>query len=98
MAVYYVAPLRWRNAWLFLANLVFYGWGEPVYILLMLFSICMNYASGMLIEKHRANDRLARRFHTEYGIQPAAFNVFKYFDLFAGTLSAIPGLISVRWA
>lgn len=93
LAVYYVAPLRWRNAWLFLANLVFYGWGEPVYILLMLFSICMNYASGMLIEKHRANDRLARRFlilNTVFNLLLLMF--FKYFDLFAGTLSAIPGV------
>ena len=93
LAVYYVAPLRWRNAWLFLANLVFYGWGEPVYILLMLFSICINYISGMLIEKHRANDHLARRFlilNTVLNLLLLMF--FKYYDLFAETLSFIPGI------
>ena len=96
LAVYYVTPLRWRNLCLFLANLVFYGWGEPVYILLMLFSICINYASGILIEKHRANDRLARRFlilNTVVNLLLLMF--FKYFDLFAGTLSQIPG-VSIR--
>ena len=38
LAVYYFCPLKWRNIWLFAVNLVFYGWGEPVYIVLMMFS------------------------------------------------------------
>ena len=42
LAVYFAVPRRWRNLWLFVVNLVFYGWGEPVYILLMLFSIALN--------------------------------------------------------
>ena len=42
LAVYYIVPARYRNLWLFIVNLVFYGWGEPVYILLMVFSIALN--------------------------------------------------------
>ena len=93
LAVYYIAPFRWRNIWLFLVNLVFYGWGEPVYILLMLLSICINYINGILIDKHRANDRLARRIligNTVINLLLLMF--FKYYDLFAGALSAIPGI------
>ena len=30
LAVYYIVPARYRNLWLFIVNLVFYGWGEPV--------------------------------------------------------------------
>ena len=37
LAVYYVVPRAWRNLVLFIVSLVFYGWGEPVYIALMLF-------------------------------------------------------------
>ena len=37
LLVYYIVPLKWRNLWLLVVNLVFYGWGEPRYILLMLF-------------------------------------------------------------
>ena len=33
---YYVVPRRWRNVVLFLFSLLFYGWGEPVYVFLML--------------------------------------------------------------
>ena len=93
LAVYYIAPVRWRNICLFAANLVFYGWGEPVYILLMLFSIAINYCSGFLIEKHRSRDRLARRILIGNTVLNLALLMFfKYFDLFAGTLNHIPGV------
>ena len=48
LPVYYLLPVRWRGLWLFLVNLVFYGWGEPVFVLLMVFSIAVNYAAGLL--------------------------------------------------
>jgi alginate O-acetyltransferase complex protein AlgI len=57
LAIYYLAPVKWRNFVLFVANLVFYGWGEPVYILLMLFSITVNYVNGLLIGKNRDNQK-----------------------------------------
>lgn len=53
LALYYIVPTKWRNVWLLLVNLVFYGWGEPVYILLMLFSIGINYAAGLFVGKYR---------------------------------------------
>lgn len=56
LAVYYIVPARYRNLWLFIVNLVFYGWGEPVYILLMVFSIALNYAAGLLIARYRLTD------------------------------------------
>ncbi|MBR2769207.1 MAG: MBOAT family protein, partial [Solobacterium sp.] len=41
-----------RNIWLLLASLVFYAWGEPVFIFLMILSICVNYLFGRWVEKH----------------------------------------------
>ena len=94
LAVYYIVPSKWRNIWLFIVNLVFYGWGEPVYILLMLFSICVNYYNGRMIEKHRAKDKVARRFLiANIVINLALLMFFKYFDLFAETISLIPGVL-----
>lgn len=93
LAVYYIVPVKWRNIWLFIVNLVFYGWGEPVYILLMLFSICINFISGRMIEKHRANDKKARRFLVgNIIVNLALLMFFKYFDLLAQTVSIIPGI------
>ena len=51
LAVYYVVPRRFRNAVLFIFSLIFYAWGEPVYIILMLVSILVSYISGILLQK-----------------------------------------------
>ena len=94
LAVYYIVPARWRNLWLFAVNLVFYGWDEPVYILLMIFSICLNYVSGLLIGRYlpdrRPRARLVLIVNTVLNLAMLFF--FKYFDLVAETLSAIPGV------
>ena len=51
LAVYYILPKKFRNVFLLIADLIFYGWGEPVMVLLMLFSIIINYIAGLLISK-----------------------------------------------
>ncbi|MBR2880211.1 MAG: MBOAT family protein, partial [Oscillospiraceae bacterium] len=94
LAVYYIVPLKWRNLWLFIVNLVFYAWGEPFYILLMLFSICINYASGFLVDKYRLDNRNKAKkvLAVNVIINLALLGFFKYYDLFASTLSLIPGI------
>ena len=51
--LYYICPARFRNAVLLLASLVFYAWGEPKYILIMIFSAVFNYVMGLLTGKYR---------------------------------------------
>ena len=93
LAGYYLLPRPWRTPWLFAVNLVFYGWGEPVYILLMLFSICVNYAAGRLIDRWRAEPRRAKAVLTvNTVVNLLLLFFFKYFDLVAETLSRIPGI------
>ena len=94
LAVYYIVPRKWRNPWLFLVNLVFYGWGEPVYILLMLFSILVNYISGIFVEKYRSENKSKAKtvLIINIVINLAMLMFFKYFDLFANTLNKVPGL------
>ena len=57
LAVYYILPRKFRNLFLFVVNLIFYGWGEPAYILVMLISILAAYLFGFLIDKHRPEGR-----------------------------------------
>lgn len=57
---YFVAPKRMRNLILFLGSLVFYAWGEPVYVVLMLFSTVSDYTHGLLIEKFREKRGVAK--------------------------------------
>lgn len=60
LLLYYLCPRRWRNLLLFVVSLVFYGWGEPVYLTLMLFTIALNYAGGLLIDRYRASEKKAK--------------------------------------
>ena len=48
LLVSHVLPFRWRNGFLLLANLVFYAYGEPIYVLLMIGSIVVNYFGAQL--------------------------------------------------
>ena len=92
LALYFITPLRRRNFVLLVASLFFYGWGEPVYVGIMFLSIFIDYTHGLLVEKYRERDRLARWFVG----QSVVFNLlllgfFKYWDFLAANLSLLPG-------
>ena len=53
--IYYLVPMRAKNIVLTIGSLVFYAWGEPVYIILMIYSILLNYRFGKLIDKSEKN-------------------------------------------
>ena len=93
LAIYFAVPLRWRNLALLLTSLVFYGWGEPVYISIMVLSILIDYTHGLLVEKYRSRDKLARWFVAESVLlNLGLLGFFKYWDFFAANLSLIPGV------
>ena len=50
LGVYFLLPNLLRNYWLFLASLLFYAWGEPRFVLVMLLSIVVNYLGALLVE------------------------------------------------
>ncbi|MBP5743479.1 MAG: MBOAT family protein [Oscillospiraceae bacterium] len=56
-----LSPRPWRNAELFLFSLLFYAWGEPVYVLLMLTVILVNYLAGLLVASFPAETRWRER-------------------------------------
>ncbi len=90
--VYYITPLKWRNGVLLLCNLVFYGWGEPIYILIMFLSIAIDYSHGLMVErcKLKEDDKGARRAVASSVIfNLALLFFFKYWDFIAGSLSAV---------
>lgn len=53
LVLYYILPFKYKNYILLLFSLIFYAWGEPVYILLMILACGVDYCNGRLIEKHR---------------------------------------------
>ncbi len=92
LVIYYVTPRKFRNLFLFFANLVFYGWGEPVFVLLMLFSTVVDYTCGYFIDKYRTkNKKIAKTFLiTSVVINLSLLGFFKYAGFITDTLNAIP--------
>ena len=83
---------RSRNAVLFLLSLVFYAWGEPVYILIMLFSTFFDYGNGRLLERFEKQGK--RRAKNAVLILSVTVNLgllafFKYTDFLTGSLNGV---------
>jgi len=55
LLIYYLSPQKYKNIILLIASLFFYAWGEPIYILLMIFSSVVDYSHGLLLDKFRNN-------------------------------------------
>lgn len=90
LGVYYVTPLKFRNIFLLLANLLFYGFGEPIYICIMIFSIFVDYTHGILVEKYRDRDKIARYFVIQsMVINLGVLTFFKYLDFIIINLKQI---------
>ena len=89
LLIYYLSPLKWRNGVLLIFNLIFYGWGEPTYIILMVFTITADYVAGLLVArfKDQGRDRAARTaVAAALVLNLAILFFFKYWDLIADTL------------
>ena len=61
LLLYYLVPRGGRNIVLLLVSLIFYAWGEPIYIVLMLFSTLVDYVHGLLVEKYWEQPKKAKR-------------------------------------
>ena len=86
---YYICPKKGRNLFLLIASLVFYAWGEPKYVLLMMLSITINYVFGLLMEKNRQNTRrLKLMLVLSVVIDLALLCFFKYTDFVISNINA----------
>lgn len=90
MAVYYLVPEKMKNPVLLAASIIFYAWGEPVYVVLMILSILLNYACGMDIALKAENERKARNsmiFAVTVNVLILGF--FKYYGFLLDIVNSI---------
>lgn len=92
LLVYYLTPRRFRNFVLLLFSLFFYGWGEPKFVLLMVFSFSAAYLFGFPIAKNRVGNPRRARFWTILSASVSLLSLFffKYYDFTAANLSHLP--------
>lgn len=92
--LYYICPGKIRNLVLLVASLIFYAWGEPVYVLIMLFSTVFDYTNGRLIEyfKNHGNPGKAKvALIVDVCGNLGILGFFKYADFVIGNLNSITG-------
>ncbi len=87
---YYICPKKGRNLFLLIVSLVFYAWGEPKYVFLMMFSIVINYVFGLLMDKHRSDPkRMKLMLVLSVIIDLGLLSVFKYTDFIIRNVNAV---------
>ena len=90
--LYTVIPsLKVRNILLILASLAFYAYGEPVYVLLMLFSSVLNYLCARWVE-HNPQKKSKAALVTAIVVNLGIIAVFKYTGMFVTTFNSLTGL------
>ena len=93
VAVYYIIPRKLKNLWLFVVSILFYGFGEPAYVFLMLFAITVNYITGLLFGKWADKQKIKKVIlvlNVIFNLGMLGF--FKYTGFALGMLNKIPGL------
>ena len=92
LLVYLIAPKKLKNTVLFVSSLVFYGWGEPIYVFLMIATVALGYVFGLLIEKYREKP-ISKLFLVLSVVFPLlSLGYFKYADFFISNFNRLTGL------
>ena len=85
LIIYKLVPEKFKNPVLFIVSLLFYAWGEPTYVLLMLFSAVFNYLSGFVINKNKSKAAITVNIIVNIGL----LVIFKYSDFFISTVNSV---------
>ena len=91
LLVYFLVPEKAKNAVLFLFSLLFYAWGEPVYVGLMLFSTVLDYCCGRAVEAHRGTPKAKTGLLVSVIVNLSLLCLFKYADFLIATVNGIFG-------
>lgn len=86
---YYLVPYKLKNFILLIFSLIFYAYGEPIYIFIMLFSCVVDYINALIIDKYRNTykAKLALIFSIIINLSLLAF--FKYSDFFISIVNSL---------
>jgi alginate O-acetyltransferase complex protein AlgI len=91
LALYFVLPGRFKNPFLLASSLVFYAWGEPVYVGLMIGSCIVNYVLGLAIDRYRGKPGAKVALISALAVNLALLATFKYADLLIETVNGLLG-------
>ena len=90
--LYFCVPVKWRNAVLLLSSLFFYGWGEPVYVFLMIGTIALFFCCGLAIERAEEKRKKKQWLLISVVCSLLLLGLFKYADFFLSSFNTVTGL------
>src|SRR5687768_8022748 len=94
---YFSLPFRWRNLWITLASYVFYGWWEPWFVLLMLFTTVMDFIWGQVITRPGATHAQRKGAVVACVVTNLTLlGFFKYYMFAAETLNQMLSVMGTR--
>lgn len=90
LLLYYISPCKMKNLILMVFSLIFYAWGEPIYIVLLIFSSIVDYINGRMIEKYSDN-KVRKKFFMILSIitNILLLGFFKYSDFLIENINSI---------
>lgn len=93
LLLYYLVPQKLKNLFLVLGSLFFYAWGEPVYVILMLFSAIFHYFMGMEMERIQ-DDKTRTRWNLVFvvAVDLLILGFFKYYGFLLDSIGGIFGI------
>lgn len=94
LALYFLAPRKLRNTVLFISSLVFYAWGEPIYVTIMLFSTLVDYIHGILVQRFKDNGEINKAklaVASSMVINLSLLGFFKYSDFLIRNINSLTG-------
>ena len=92
LILYFLAPQKLKNTVLLISSLVFYGWGEPKYVILMVASIIIGFVSGLLIEATSEKSKKKLIMTINVIINLGFLGFFKYSNFFIENFNNVTGL------
>ena len=90
LILYYISPRKMKNIVLLLISLIYYAWGEPVYVFLMMFTTVFDYLIGLLINKYRRNKIKSKRiFIFAVLVNLGILGFFKYYGFVIENINSV---------
>ena len=86
--IYYLSPRKLKNLVLLISSLIFYAWGEPIYIFLMIFTTVFSYVSAILINKYKSKKTSSLAiFILSVAVNLSVLCFFKYYGFFIDNIN-----------
>ncbi len=93
LGLYYLVPRQYKNAVLFVSGIIFYAWGEPIYVWAMILSTLIDYTAGRMMHKFDDNQKMRTVFLlVSVVMNLSLLGVFKYGSFVVENINLITGL------